>query len=221
MNILTMRELLLSAVLTVLVLGALYCYTPGRSVRFRPPPAAATLPRRPTGPFFAGRVLAAPRRELRLPRGGHVANVYVSEGQRVGRGEVLLKLTVGTGDGLAFPLFVVAPAAGEVTSLRVGVGPYLAAGTCYALLVASSPALVQVTAEAAAVLRPGDSVTVVAGPPGLAGRCSVLGPVRPGRAPSAVVLTLPNLRWPPPRTAALTLAVLFRPPSPVPTLAAR
>lgn len=223
----TLKKLLFAVSLAALVGLTLYFSLLARrdALRALTPPvsAARSQPRRPlTGPAFAGKLLVAPRRELRVPRGGHVTNVYVSEGQRVGRGEVLLKLTVGTGAGLAFPVFVVAPATGEVTSLRVGVGPYLAAGTSYALLVMSSPVLVQVPAEAAAALQPGDSVTVVTGPPGLASRCSVLGEVRPGRAPAAAVLTLPNLRWPPPRPAALTLAVLLRrSPSAVPTLAER
>ncbi|MFD1467113.1 hypothetical protein ACFQ48_02670 [Hymenobacter caeli] len=193
-----------------------------RAVRRREagsPPVALVVvgqrtPGRPTGPALAGTVLAAPRQVLRVPGGGHVTQVYFSEDQRVAAGSLLLKLAVGP-LSRARIVFVSAPAAGEVRSLQVSAGDYLAAGAPYAYLTQSRPVRVQVPA-AAARLCPGDSLQILAGPPGLAGEVSALAAVVPATAPgTAAVLVLKGLRWPRPSPAPVVVAPLRGPQPPV------
>lgn len=181
------------------------------------PPPVAVVPvgqrtaGRPTGPALAGVVLAAPRQVLRLPWGGHVVQVYFSEDQRVQAGDLLLKLAVGTLSH-ARMVFVSAPATGEVRSLKVSAGDYLAAGAPYAHLTRSSPVRVQVPATAAARLCPGDSLRILTGPPGLAGKAATLTAVLPAAgASTAAVLVLSGLRWPRPDPAPVVLVPLRGP----------
>lgn len=99
-------------------------------------PATLSVATRRAGPVLAGRVLAAPCRVLRVPVGGWLARLYVSEGQPVKAGDLLLKLTreshrpAGAAGRPMRPVFALAPVAG----LRGAVGRYLAAGTPYAHL---------------------------------------------------------------------------------------
>ena len=166
---------------------------------------------RATGPALAGTVLAAPRQALRTPLGGHVMQVYFSEGQRVQAGDLLLKLAVGPLSH-AQTVFVSAPATGEVGGLDVGAGDYLAADAPYAHLTQSRPVRVRVPAAAAARLCPGDSLRVLAGPPGLAGETAALAAVLPAAAPGpAAVLVLSGPRWPRPAAAPVVLAPLRGP----------
>ena len=180
---------------------------------FHKPPRSNRLavvrPKQPTGPSVRGSALAAPRQVLRTPTGGHVWQVLVSDGQRVNRGDSLLKLLVGP-DGRAQPHYLVAPTVGEVTSFRVSAGHYLAAGMAYAHLVLSTPVRVRIAAADAASLRPGDSLRVVAGPPALLGRAARIAAMQldSTRRPATTVLVLAGLRWSLPVTVRLELVPL-------------
>lgn len=209
-----MKKFLILLIVVVPVVSGL-CWAVLRRVAGPPlvavVPVGQRTPGRPTGPALAGVVLAAPRQVLRLPWGGHVMQVYFSEGQRVHAGDLLLKLAVGPLSH-ARVVFVSAPAAGEVRSLEVNAGDYLAAGAPYAYLTRGRPVRVRVPAAAAARLCPGDSLRILAGPPGLAGEAAALAVVRPAAAPgTAAVLVLSGLRWPRPDPAPVVLVPLRGP----------
>lgn len=173
----------------------------GQALPHADQPNALPAAGRSTARSLAGTVLAAPYQVLRLPASGRVGQVYVSEGQAVKNGQVLLKLTNGT----TRPRFVVAPAAGDVTNFHAGTGDYVTAGAGYARLTPQGPVRIRVAAVAAAQLCPGDSLRVLTGPVGLAGVCTPLTAVEPDSAAATVVLVLGRQGWPPGTSTAVTL----------------
>ena len=153
---------------------------------------------RPNEKRLAGLLLPALTQRLRASQGGHVLAVDFSPGQTVRAGDVLLK--IGTGPWSAMrKLYLTAPFSGEVTGLNISTGDYLAADSTYALLSQSVPVRVRMPAQAAATLHPGDTLRLLAGPPGLAGAQPVITAIMPpdAAAPAgSVVLVLGGLRWP-------------------------
>lgn len=82
----------------------------------QPISARSPVANQPTRVALPGTGLPGPCRVLLTPRPGHVEQVYVSEGQPVQPGDLLLKLAVGHDSNVKM-VFVFAPAAGALESV--------------------------------------------------------------------------------------------------------
>lgn len=152
----------------------------------------------PSSLAIAGVVLPASIRPLSTTQGGHIRAVFFSQDQRVRPGDVLLK--IGVGPWLTpRTTYVLAPARGEMSGCSLKVGAYLAAGVTYAHLTQSEPVRVRVAVRSLGSVRSGDTLRLLTGPSGLAGRKAVLLAITPPVTPAPVdssVLVLGGLRWP-------------------------
>jgi pyruvate/2-oxoglutarate dehydrogenase complex dihydrolipoamide acyltransferase (E2) component len=139
-----------------------------------------------------GAVLPESYRMLFSPRAGHVEQVYITEGQTVRPGDLLLKLAVGHNDNTKMVL-VLAPGAGEVVGFGVSLGAYLPAGAAYAHLTRSSLTQVQVVASAATHLAVSDTLHRLAAPAELCSASPVLAAMLPaglGASPGIAIVVL-------------------------------
>ncbi len=160
-----------------------------------------------TTQHLVGKVLAAPYQVLRSPVGGRVVRTYFNEGQTMPSKALLLKLVVGAGSS-AQAVFVTAPAAGDLSRIKVSEGQYVAAGAPYARLTSRAPVRVRVSAVEAAHLRLGDSLRVLTGPVGLVRHTTPLTALIPDSARGTVVLVLGHLGWPPGTAVQVVLVPL-------------
>lgn len=128
----------------------------GRQVLIaRQAPAMLPVAYQPAGLALPSAVLPRSCRVLIAPQAGHVEQMYVSEGQTVRPGDLLLKLAVGH-DNNTKTVFVLAPGAGEVIGVGVSPGAYLPLGAAYARLTRSCPVQEQGAASAVAQLAVGN-----------------------------------------------------------------
>lgn len=101
---------------------------------------SAPLPAAPraAGPLRAQAASRQQRQPLRTTVAGHVERVLFSENQLVRRGDILLKMSVGSQLAPTI-LYLHAPADGRIIAHDLQVGDYLPAQTQYAQLIVVAP----------------------------------------------------------------------------------